>query len=116
MPEDVDYLRRLIAEAEEGVLPQQNLLAIDYFKPLTVKIIDLAKAVEANKEHPVAAAYLKAIRGCPPQQEIVVSREDLRALLENREVLTEEVTEHQEDGTQRKVLRKRVGDHLKPVS
>lgn len=61
---------------------------------ISVSVSELAAAVEAHPDHPVAKVYKKAISGFPPEHRLAIERVDLEALLENLPIKKTQTTEH----------------------
>jgi len=89
-----DRLREILEGQDEPVsMPTHERVVVK------VQAGDLREAAEANKSHPVAPPYLKATRRVPASYQLMVEAVDLRALLENRQVVLTE-----DKGIQRKSL------------
>lgn len=59
--------------------------------PITCR--ELAAVIKKNPNHPSALAYTKAVQSNPMDEDLLIERVDLQALLDNREVVVTTRTE-----------------------
>lgn len=90
---------------------------------MEVTIEELAAAVDARRDHPAAQAYRRTIQaythpkdGLLRKEKVVVDREDMEALLDNKEVVRVSQGIQVEEGFASEVVSKKVGDILKPAA
>lgn len=85
-------LEELLAAAEDNAPVNVAPMPVRKDKFVSVPVNLLKEAVNKNPEHPVAQVYKKSLAGRPDDFKVVVSQTDLRALMEDLEVLESKTT------------------------
>ena len=103
-----ELLKRIAGEGDES-------LGMNTIRNQTVRVTaaELGEACKLNPDHPVAAAYTKAIQNLRDDYSLAVEAVDLQCLLEDKEVCCETKVEDVEGFGKVPVTEKKVGDSRK---
>lgn len=105
----LESLKNRLKEEVSGSPVQREIVwEVEKFK-LTIK--ELKSAIASNPDHPVCESYAKAVATLGDDQEVVVDKPDLEALIQNCEIEIVSSTREEKDGTVT-VCSKRVGKGL----
>ena len=105
-----DLVKKLLSRMERDPNLENSLapLIIHQGEMTKLTVAELAAVVDTNPNHPVAAVFAGVLRKHPVEATVHVERIHIEAIVDDKDVITDEVLENQPDGTTAKVQRKKL--------
>lgn len=111
MSDEIKGLKERLASKQSN---RVESVKVHEFRGFTLTCGELRKVCEGNPEHPIVPAFLKGIGNRPDTAELAVDRIDLEAVLDNKDVATENVPATGPNG-RTTIVRKKLVPRAKPA-